>query len=472
MPSSQGPTRRSGLPLAAIVEACAALRHHARGRTRVLRRMHADTPRSTPPGAHRLEVPPSKSLHQRALALTALAGGPSDTLDRMLRTDLEPGEDVRAFHTALRQLGCWDAARGTLGVSRETLRLDLGHGATGFRFAAILASLRPEGARTLITGRPELRARPHGVVRQALDRLGVRVKRRRSGALRVLGGGWRARELAAAGTPTSQHLSALLLAGTRGGPLTVRAAARPVSVPYIEATAAMIEAWGGETRVAIGDGGSTLEVAAGLDAVSPAVDLPADASCAASLFAAAAVGGTPVTVPRLVPPEATAPQADLVLLPLLERMGCAVVTSAAGDVTVCPPSGGLRGLGTVSLRDAPDLVPILASVAALAEGRTRIEDVAHARVKESDRVGRMAAALTAMGVQVQGGAASLAIDGRPQGAGLQGIEVGVRDDHRLAFALGVLALKVPGVRLRGRESVRKSHPRFWADLAIIAGRGA
>ena len=434
--------------------------------------MQSAPPPSTPPDAPRLEVPPSKSLHQRALALTALAGGGTDELDRALRVDLEPGEDVRAFHAALRTLGPWNVERGTLGTSREALRLDLGLGATGFRFAAILASLRPQGARTLITGRPELRRRPHSVVLQALHRLGVGVKRRRSGALRVLGGGWRARSLVVPGTPTSQHLSALLLAGTRAGPLAIRTPARPVSVPYIEATAAIIAAWGGEARLEIEGGGAALHVAAGLEAPKRALELPADASCAASLFAAAAAADEVVTVPGLLPPGGSPPQADLALLPLLTTMGCHVETAANGDVSLRPPRGGLRGLGRVSLRDAPDLVPILACLAALAEGVTRIEDVAHARVKESDRLTRIAQVLGAMGVDVQMGDSSLVIEGSPRGAGLAGVEVGVRDDHRLAFALGILGLQVDGMRLRGRESVRKSHPRFWSDLAIIAGREA
>ncbi|MFV1959374.1 MAG: hypothetical protein ACC662_08170, partial [Planctomycetota bacterium] len=132
-----------------------------------------------------VQVPPSKSIHQRVLVLDALAGGGT----RIETGGAEPGDDVKRLGEALRQVGPWCGA--ALGPGRERLHLDLGLGATGLRFTLALATLRPEGARTLVRGRPALLRRPHTPLRRALVRLGAHIKRRHSGALRVLGGGLR-----------------------------------------------------------------------------------------------------------------------------------------------------------------------------------------------------------------------------------------------------------------------------------------
>jgi 3-phosphoshikimate 1-carboxyvinyltransferase len=118
----------------------------------------------------------------------------------------------------------------------------------------------------------------------------------------------------------------------------------------------------------------------------------------------------------------------------------------------------------VDLRDAPDLLPLVAVLAVRARGTTRIRGVPHARIKESDRI-----RATVRGLVALGGAAEEMPDGVVvTGGGPRPGAVRVRADHRLAFAFGVLGLVVPGVVLQGAESVAKSHPAFLADLARAA----
>ena len=66
--------------------------------------------------------------------------------------------------------------------------------------------------------------------------------------------------------------------------------------------------------------------------------------------------------------------------------------------------------------------------------------------------------------------AAVARLGAIRGGGLRGGVVDVRGDHRLAFAFGVLGLVVPGVVLRGAESIEKSHPEFLHDLLRAGGQ--
>lgn len=236
-------------------------------------------------GARR--VPASKSLHQRALLLAAL----SERETRLEGSASTPaGDDVRRLGAALEALGPrW--VDGALGASRQRVAVDLGLGATGFRYAMAAASLRPAGAVTLVRGRPPLLARPHAVLRRALDALGGHVKRRHSGAMRVLGGGVRGRPLSVASDISSQYASALLLIAPRIGGLELTLPDRPVSRPYLALTIQVLQAFGVPVEVEGLDGpGGRITVAAAAPALE-VFSVEADASCAAPWWAAAALTG-------------------------------------------------------------------------------------------------------------------------------------------------------------------------------------
>jgi 3-phosphoshikimate 1-carboxyvinyltransferase len=395
-------------------------------------------------------VPPSKSIHQRALLLSALA-------DRPCRVEVSSptlvGEDVRALERALAAVGRWGGE--AWGASRASLALHLGLGATGFRFTVAAATLRPAGARTLVRGGVRLLRRPHGALLRALRRVGARVKRRHSGAFRVRGGGVAGGELVLGPGPTSQHASALLLIAPRTPGLALRLPEAQVSRPYVALTLDALRAFGASVEE-----GTWTRVAPGLPGTD-AVHVPPDASAAAAWWAAAALTGGAARVEGL---SRASRQPDVRLLAVLERMGAEVAEE--GGTAEVRGRGPLVAAGDVDLRDAPDLLPLIAVLAATAAGRTVVHGVEHARAKESDRVSRVAAALAAMGARVEERQDGLVLEG----ARLEGARVVVKDDHRLAFAFGVLGLAVPGVVLAGADvAVAKSHPGFLGDLAQAAG---
>jgi 3-phosphoshikimate 1-carboxyvinyltransferase len=422
-------------------------------------------PAARAPVRGRFLVPASKSWVQRALVLAALADGET-TLDLGLPA---AGDDVERLGTALRALGRWSAhagGGGSLGTSRESLTLDLGLGATGFRLATALATLRPAGARTLVRGRPALLSRPHRPLRRALGALGAHVVRRGSGAHRVVAGGVRGGEVAVGCAASSQHVSALLLIAPRLGGLAVTLVDRPVSRPYLDLTLRLLAAFGVDGR------------AEGLDAPRGRIAVPGtpprgarlvaepDASAAAAWWAAAALTGGEACVPGL---SAATGQADVALLGVLERMGARVAPEPDGSARVVGTGARLSAPGDVDLTDAPDLVPLVGVLAATAEGRTRIHGVAHARGKESDRLAGTAAGLSRLGGRVEVRPDGLTLEG----AALRGGRVDAAGDHRLALAFGVLGLVVPGVVVGGAQSVAKSQPGFWEELARAAhGRTA
>jgi len=362
---------------------------------------------------------------------------------------------------ALDLLGRWQGE--ALGASRVSLRLDLGAGATGFRFALALAALRPPGARTLVGGSSALRRRPHGTLLRALQGRGARLKRRHSGAVRVLGGGLHGGALRLDPRRSSQYASALLLIAPRSGGLRLNLVGRPASLPYLHLTLDVLRRFG----VPVGCGG--LEGEAGWIEVGPAapqaqrIELEPDASAAAAWWAAAALCGGEIVVPGLGPESR---QADVALLGILERMGARVDQASDGSARVRAEGRRLDAPGEVDLRDAPDLLFLVGVLAAGAVGTTCLRGIAHTRGKESDRVATLVEGLKALRGQVRMESDDCVVI---RGGTLSGGRVRVQGDHRIAFAFGILGLRLPGVVLAGAQAVRKSQPAFLETLEALGG---
>lgn len=113
----------------------------------------------------------------------------------------------------------------------------------------------------------------------------------------------------------------------------------------------------------------------------------------------------------------------------------------------------------VDMNEMPDMVPTLAVLAAFAPGTSHIRNVAHLRIKESDRLEAVACGLRVLGIQVEELLDGLVIRGgnpaRPSGP------ISSFDDHRIAMAFALAGLRLDGVSIAGAESVSKSFPSFW-----------
>jgi 3-phosphoshikimate 1-carboxyvinyltransferase len=126
----------------------------------------------------------------------------------------------------------------------------------------------------------------------------------------------------------------------------------------------------------------------------------------------------------------------------------------------------LKG-GTFSLKNCPDLVPIMAVLALFAKGQTRLVDIHHARAKESDRISDLRKELLKVGAQVSETKEALIID--PMATYKSGQILDSHQDHRLAMAFTVLGLKI-GCRVNGIKSSHKSYPAFTKDMHLLGAR--
>jgi len=402
-----------------------------------------------------IPLPGSKSLTHRALIAAALAPGVSELSGAL------DCEDTRLTAAALAQMGAgirWEddfvRIRGTGGrirVSSNCTHCDLGNSGTSFRLLLSVAALGR--GRFSFTGTPRMAERPVGELTPALETLGARISfsgRPGYPPLTLLARGLSGGPVCVHAKTSSQHLSSILLASPYAVRDTrIRVMGESVSRPYADMTLRVMEDFGVAVKR---DGDQAFHVPAGRPYSPTRFRVDGDASSASYFWAAAAVTGGRVVTLNLLPHHTA--QGDMRFLDVLERMGCHI--RKAGD-RVEVAGAGLRGV-TVDMGDIPDMVPTLAAVALFANGPTIIENAAHLRYKESDRLDAVTKEWRRIGGRVEVRRDGLVVQG---GGDFQGAEVNSHNDHRIAMSLAVAGLRIPGIRLRNPECVAKSFPGFW-----------
>jgi len=138
----------------------------------------------------------------------------------------------------------------------------------------------------------------------------------------------------------------------------------------------------------------------------------------------------------------------------LRQLGARLEVLPDGGIRVRP--GNLRGC-RLDLNATPDALPMMAVIACFATGKTTLANVAHARIKETDRIATMRAELTKLGAKVTELPDGLEIEGRQ----LTAAEVDGHHDHRIAMALAVAGCVLPGTTtVATAESATITFPTF------------
>ena len=418
-------------------------------------------------------APSSKSEAHRALICAAFSPGGTDLACTSTSADIE------ATVSCLEALGARVArtrrgfrVRPVPGSSAtdnlpEPVRgatLDCGESGSTLRF--MLPVVCALGCGGSLVGHGRLPERPLSPLYERLVEHGASISPQGSNPLEVRGRMAPGRyELP--GNVSSQYVSGLLLAAALlRAPVEVLVTEPVESRPYIDLTVSVLERFGVEVTCSHGAserGAAALvyDVCATKGLVSPGTfEVGGDWSNAAFWFAAGAIGNG-VAVRGL---DTASAQGDRAILAALSLLGARVLRSAEG-AAVRPDA--LRG-ATLDVRDCPDLVPPLAAVAALASGTTRIVGASRLRLKESDRIETVSAALRALGASVETSDDGLVVTGSER---LSGGTVDAANDHRIAMLAAVVATRCAApTTIVGAECVEKSYPRFFEDLASLGGR--
>ncbi len=155
----------------------------------------------------------------------------------------------------------------------------------------------------------------------------------------------------------------------------------------------------------------------------------------------------------------------------LQKVNCTGLnpSSSQGDKDVISAIEDIsRGNAVIDASQIPDLVPILAVVAALSKGKTEFIHASRLRLKESDRLEAVEQMLTELGGDVKQTADGLIIWGKPN---LSGGITHSRNDHRIAMSAAIASLGCENaVTVQDAEAVEKSYPDFWNDFARLGGK--
>jgi 3-phosphoshikimate 1-carboxyvinyltransferase len=265
------------------------------------------------------------------------------------------------------------------------------------------------------------------------------------------------------GDISSQYVSALMMIGPYlPDGIRLQLTSPLVSRPYVAITASVMSSFSA-TGIAIGDHTIGVESSGYIGTI---YDIESDASSASYPLAAAAIAGGSVKVLGV---GHGALQGDAAFVEVLESMGCTTrTTDHSLEVT---SSGSLRGI-EIDMADMSDLVPTLAVVAVFADSPTRITGVGFIRHKESDRIGDLVNGLKMVGCDAIEEEDGILI--RPVHASqMHGAELLTHDDHRLAMAWSLLALRISGIVIDDPEVVSKSWPEWWdvrSSLLVVAAK--
>jgi 3-phosphoshikimate 1-carboxyvinyltransferase len=325
---------------------------------------------------------------------------------------------------------------------------------TSIRFLTALCALGH--GRYRLDGNTRMRERPIGDLVDSLRQFGVKIECERDNhcpPVIVTANGLPGGITTINANLSSQFLSGVLMsAPCAEKTVEIVVAGEMVSEPYVEMTIQMMAQFG--VRVD--------QSTAGRYIVKPQsyqgreYDIEPDASAASYFFGLAAVTGGKVTVEGL---NANALQGDIHFVDALERMGCRV-DRQADRVTIA--GGALHGID-IDMNAISDTAQTLACVMPFATGATRIRNVAHMRLKETDRIAAVVNELRNLGLNVEEHDDGMTI----HPGSLHGGTVKTYDDHRMAMSFSLIGLRVPGIVIADPECTSKTYPNYFEDLERI-----
>ena len=421
-----------------------------------------------------VRVPGDKSISHRSLMLSALAVGESRV------TGLLEGEDVLATAAAMRAMGS-EIARGddgtwTIhgvgvgGLLQPASALDMGNSGTSTRL--LMGLVASHAVTATFIGDASLSKRPMGRVIDPLSSMGADISASPGGRLPLM-----VRGLVPA-VPLSYRLpvasaqvkSAILLAGLNTPGVTE--VIEPV--PTRDHSERMLRGFGAGLSVEEIGGVRHIRLMGEAELKPQTIDVPGDPSSAAFFAVAASI--VPGSDVRLTNVGLNPTRAGI--FKLLRAMGGDIEEVDAREVGGEPVADLIVRYAALSAvesdpADAPSMIdefPVAFVAAALAQGRSVFRGLEELRVKESDRISAMVAALTAIGAQVEELEDGLAITGTggeplPGGGTVAGLL-----DHRICMAAAVAGLMCrQAVTVDDMSPVATSFPGFEGLLRGLAG---
>lgn len=407
-------------------------------------------------------APASKSQAVRALLFALLSPGTSN-----LRGFSE-GDDVNHALQACITMGAHIEVQGrTLIVTSKGLPFQekasiiyTGNSGITTHFLLPLLGLRENTLTPVeLDCGEQLRARPMQSLIEALRTLGMNIDclKQENTLPAYISGGLRGGKVSVSGI-SSQYLSALLIAlplASNDSEITVQDLQER---PYVELTLNWLKRQGIGIMHIHTQGFDTYQIPGGQQYQPFDYTLPSDFSSASYLLAAGALFPGEVVVTGL---DLQDPQGDKRFVEILRSMGADIHVNEKGIRVL----GGqpLQGI-SIDANDIPDLLPTLAILGTQAKGRTEITNVAHARIKETDRIHAMTQGLRRMGAHIEERVNGMII----HHSTLHGAQVDGYGDHRTVMALTLAGMLATGeTTISDAEAIAKTYPDYINDLCTL-----
>jgi 3-phosphoshikimate 1-carboxyvinyltransferase len=414
-----------------------------------------------------LRLPGDKSISHRYGMLAAFAEGTSRF------TNFSTGADCASTLACMEALGAKvrrleDGSVQVTGVggrvTPSSAPLDCGNSGSTMRMISGL--LAPQEGRFTLVGDDSLSRRPMERIRKPLQAMGARLTLTEGHAPLTIEGGPLIAIDYTTPVPSAQVKTCILQAGLQTpGVTTVHEAVRTRDHSELA-----LRAFGATLTRTVNS--VSISGPQALHAIEAAV--PGDLSSAAFFLCAAALfPGSSLVLDSLgLNPTRAA------LLDVLTALGARIHVldleeknaELVGTVQVTAPA---EGLGSTEISGALaaqliDELPVLAAIGPSTSGGIRIRDAKELRVKESDRIALVVKNLRAMGAEVEEFEDGLDV---PGGQTLHGATIDSGNDHRIAMAFSVAALRAEGETLiQGAESAAISFPEFFNLLDLVAER--
>ncbi|MDO5860619.1 3-phosphoshikimate 1-carboxyvinyltransferase [Methanobrevibacter sp.] len=417
-----------------------------------------------------VKAPPSKSYSHRAVILASLAEGTSKLYDMLYSEDTLASIRVcKALGAKINENDEYLEVIGTGGKLHNSSQepIDLANSGTTLRLMTSVSALSDN--EVILTGDDSLKTRPMGLLMYAIQPLGIETESLNDNekAPILIKPGYVGGETNIYGNVSSQFISSILISSplSKNG-VTLYVLPEFKSRPYVNMTLDIMRKFGVKTL----NGYYLKHDNCDKEFQSCRIDefkvrkqdyaacdytVEGDYSSASYLLALIAINGGRAKIQNLF---RNSKQGDKVILDILQQMGAKVIRGE--DYVEIGSNGSLKAID-VDLSNAPDLLITVAVLAAMAEGTTNITGVAHARVKETDRIDTTCRELEKLGCKLIEREDGMSITG--------GVTSGVVDshgDHRLAMAFSLIGLK-HDIEITNGEVFDVSFPNFIESMAEL-----
>ena len=420
----------------------------------------------------KVKIPPSKSLSHRAVIAAGLSYGECTIDNISMSEDIiatcvimeKLGVDIKQLPNGLKVCGkgkprlANEEASSNVITSDKTASnvLQCNESGSTLRFLIPIAMLTRE--KVIFNGKSKLVQRTLKPYYEIFDNQNIKYTTSNGNLPLEIDGGLKSGVFELRGDVSSQFVTGLIYAlPLLDGDSTIKITTQMESIGYIDLTLDILSKFGVKVE---NNNYKEFKIEGNQHYKKRDYRVEGDFSQAAFYLAAGVLGGEVECLDL----NMESLQGDRVIIDIIKNMGGNI---SLKDGNLIASKSELKGT-IIDASQCPDLVPIVAVLAALSDGTTEIINAARVRIKESDRLKAMATELNKIGAEVIEREDSLIIHGKQW---LKGGVVSSWNDHRIAMAMAIASIRcTEKLIIEDSGAVKKSYPEFYEDFKSLGGK--